>query len=216
MRHLRRSQLGRAGAESLRLVAVTDEPGADLDEWIAGVAAAARGGATMVQVRAKQTSSRELLEIVRRLVRSLSVPVIVNDRADIAIMAGAAGVHLGPDDLPVASVRALAPRSFIIGASLGTGEELAATRGADYVGIGPAFATASKPDAGPPLSFEEIVRLQQFAAVPAVAIGGITEANVRGLLAACPGLQGVAVLSALFGARDVESAAGALRAAIER
>jgi len=170
----------------------------------------------MVQVRAKRTSSRELLEIVKQLVTSLSVPVVVNDRADIAIMAGAAGVHLGPADLPVATVRALAPRSFIIGASLGSGEEIASARGADYVGIGPAFVTPSKADAGPPLAFEEIVRLHQFAGVPAVAIGGITAANVRGLLAACPGLQGVAVLSSLFGGGDVESAARALRAAIER
>lgn len=170
----------------------------------------------MVQVRAKQASSRELLEIVRRLVAALSVPVVVNDRADIAIMAGAAGVHLGHDDLPVGAVRALASRSFIIGASLGSGEEVASARGADYVGIGPAFATPSKTDAGSPLSFEEIARLQQFAAVPAVAIGGINEANVRGLLAACPGLQGVAVLSSLFGAGDVEVAARALRAAIEK
>lgn len=193
---------------------MTDEPGADLDEWIARVAAAARGGATMVQVRAKRTSSRELLEIVRRLVAAVSVPVVVNDRADIAIMAGAAGVHLGPDDLPGAAVRALAPHSFIVGASLGSGEELASARGADYVGIGPAFATLSKADAGSPLSFEEIVRLQRLAAVPAVAIGGITAANVRGLLAACPGIHGVAVLSALFGADDVEGAARALRAAI--
>lgn len=195
---------------------MTDEPGADLDEWFSRVAAAARGGATMVQVRAKQASSRELLEIVQRLVRSLSVPVLVNDRADIAIMAGAAGVHLGADDLPVTAVRALAPRSFVIGASLGSGEELASARGADYVGIGPAFATPSKTDAGTPLSFEEIARLQQFAGVPAVAIGGITEVNVRGLLAACPTLEGVAVLSALFGGDDVESAARALRGAIER
>ena len=170
----------------------------------------------MVQVRAKQASSRDLLEIVKRVVAAVSVPVVVNDRADIAIMAGAAGVHLGPDDLPVAAVRALAPRSFIIGASLGSGEEVASARGADYVGIGPAFGTASKGDAGPPLSFEEIAKLQQFAAAPAVAIGGITEANVRGLLAACPDLHGVAVLSSLFGVDDVEGAARALRAAIGR
>jgi thiamine-phosphate diphosphorylase len=116
----------------------------------------------------------------------------------------------------VAAVRALSPRSFIIGASLGSGEEVASARGADYVGIGPAFMTSSKSDAGVPLSFEEIARLRQFAAVPAVAIGGINEANVRGLLAACPDLQGVAVLSGLFGADDVESAARALRAAIGR
>lgn len=195
---------------------MTDEPGADRDEWIARVAAAARGGATMVQVRAKRASSAELLELVRRLVAALSVPVLVNDRADVAIMAGAAGVHLGPDDLPVAAVRALAPRSFIIGASLGSGEEVASARGADYVGIGPAFATQSKGDAGTPLSFEEIARLQKFAAVPAVAIGGISAANVRGLLAACPDLRGVAVLSSLFGVDDVEAAARTLRDAIEK
>lgn len=195
---------------------MTDEPWADRDDWLARVAAAARGGATMVQVRAKQTPSRELLDVVRRLVAAVTVPVVVNDRADVAIMAGAAGVHLGPDDLPVAAVRAIAPRAFIIGASLGSGDELASARGADYVGIGPAFATPSKTDAGTPLSFEEIGRLQEFAAVPAVAIGGITAANVRGLLAACPGLRGVAALSSLFGAGDVESAAAALRAAIGR
>lgn len=195
---------------------MTDEPGADRDEWVARVVAAARGGATMVQVRAKQTASGELLELVRRLVPALGVPVVVNDRADAAIMAGAAGVHLGPADLPVAAVRAIAPRSFIIGASLGSGGELGSARGADYVGIGPAFATPSKGDAGTPLSFEEIARLQQFAAVPAVAIGGITAANARGLLAACPDLSGVAALSSLFGADDVEAAARALWAAIER
>lgn len=195
---------------------MTDEPGTDLDEWIARVTAAARGGATMVQVRAKQASSRELLGIVRRLVPALNVPVVVNDRADIAIMAGAAGVHLGADDLPVSAVRAIAPRSFIIGASLGSRQEVASARGADYVGIGPAFATLSKTDAGTALSFEEIARLQQSAAVPAVAIGGITEANIRALLAACPDLQGVAVLSSLFGTADAENAAVALRAAIGR
>lgn len=178
--------------------------------------AAVRGGATMVQARAKRTSSRDLLELVRHLVSTLSVPVVVNDRADVAIMAGAAGVHLGPDDLPVASIRELAPPSFIIGASLGSRAELASARGADYVGIGPAFASPSKTDAGEPLSLEEIAELQRLAGVPAVAIGGITAANVRGLLTGCPELEGIAVVSSLFGADDVEAAARALRATIER
>lgn len=170
----------------------------------------------MVQARAKRTSSGELVELVRHLVSTLSVPVVVNDRADVAIMAGAAGVHLGSDDLPVASIRELAPPSFIIGASLGSRAELASARGADYVGIGPAFASPSKTDAGEPLSLKEIAELQSLAGVPAVAIGGITTANVRGLLAGCPELAGVAAVSSLFGADDVEAAARALRAAIER
>lgn len=170
----------------------------------------------MVQVRAKQTTPRELIEIVRRLVSLLPVPVIVNDRADIAIVAGAAGVHLGAEDLPVESVRAFAPPSFIIGASLGSTAELESARGADYVGIGPAFVTASKEDAGRPLSFAEITELQRVAGAPAVAIGGISSANAGEVLARCPGLAGVAALSSLFGSADVESAARALRAATGR
>lgn len=168
----------------------------------------------MVQVRAKQTSPRELIAIVGQLVSSLPVPVLVNDRADVAIMAGAAGVHLGAEDLPVASIRSFAPPSFIIGASLGSSAELKSARGADYVGIGPAFSTASKPDAGKPLSFTEITTLQRMAGVPAVAIGGISAANAGEVLASCSQLAGVAALSSLFAAADVESAARALRAAI--
>ena len=170
----------------------------------------------MVQVRAKETAARDLIEIVRQLVSSLPVPVIVNDRADVAVIAGAAGVHLGADDLPVEAVRSFAAPSFIIGASLGSRDELASARGSDYVGIGPAFVTASKSDAGRPLSFEEIAELERMAGAPAVAIGGISAANAGELLARCPGLAGVAALSSLFGADDVESAARALRAASGR
>lgn len=170
----------------------------------------------MVQVRAKQASSRELLEMVRHLVSELPVPVLVNDRADIAIMARAAGAHVGASDLPVAAIRAFAPPSFVIGASLGSHAELETARGADYVGIGPAYAASSKTDAGPPLSFAEITELQRLAGAPAIAIGGISAANAREILAGCPGLAGIAVVSSLFGARDVEAAARALRVAIGR
>lgn len=200
----------------MRLVAVTDEPDPDLSAWIERVAAAVRGGATSVQVRAKHAASRAFLEAVKQLVAILPVPVLVNDRADIAIMAGAAGVHLGSDDIPVASVRALAPAPFIIGASAGSRAELRAAAGADYVGIGPAFLSASKTDAGPPLALGEIGELSRLAGVPAIAIGGIDATNVRSVLDACPALAGVAVVSALFGARDVERAAAALRGAIGR
>ncbi|MGI8619128.1 MAG: thiamine phosphate synthase [Gemmatimonadaceae bacterium] len=197
-------------------MAVTDEPESDLGVWIGRVAAAVRGGATIVQVRAKQASPRDLLDIVKQLVPALPVPVLVNDRADIAIMAGAAGVHVGADDVPIAPIRAFAPPAFIIGASLGSRAELETARGADYVGIGPVFCTESKADAGSPLEFGEITELQRLAGVPAVAIGGISVANAREVLDACPCLAGVAALSSLFGAADVETAARALRDAIGR
>lgn len=206
----------RISPETLRLVAVTDEPGPDADTWVGRVAAAVRGGATLVQVRAKNASPRDLLDLVRRLVASLPVPVLVNDRADIAIMAGAAGVHLGERDLPVASIREFAPDPFIIGASLGSREELVSARGSDYVGIGPAFASRTKGDAGDALTIEDIVELERLSATPAIVIGGINASNVRALLDACPRLAGVAAVSALFGGDDVESAARVLRAAIGR
>ncbi|MGI9140455.1 MAG: thiamine phosphate synthase [Gemmatimonadaceae bacterium] len=208
--------LFRADPDWLRLVAVTDEPDPDLSAWIERVASAVRGGATSVQVRAKHAASLTVLDAVRQLVAILPVPVLVNDRADIAIMAGAAGVHLGSDDIPVATVRALAPAPFIIGASVGSRAELDAAGGADYVGIGPAFLSASKTDAGSPLLLGEIEELARLAGVPAIAIGGIDATNVRSVLDACPALAGVAVVSALFGARDVGRAATALRGAIER
>ncbi|MDQ3515760.1 MAG: thiamine phosphate synthase, partial [Gemmatimonadota bacterium] len=213
---LRPARLRRVDPDLLRLVTVTDEPGTDLDAWIARVASAVRGGATMVQVRSKKADPRTSLDIVKRLVSALPVPVVMNDRADIAIMAGAAGVHVGVDDVPVASIRSFAPPGFIIGASIGSRVEVEQARGADYIGIGPAFATSSKGDAGDPLSFAEIAELQALAGLPAVVIGGITPANVPELLKACPGVAGVAVVSSLFGADDVESAARLLRDAIGR
>lgn len=181
---------------------------------IAAIAEMVRGGVTMVQVRSKRLAPRQLLDLVKGLVATLPVPVIVNDRADIALMAGAAGVHVGSDDLPVPAIRSFAPEGFIIGASLGSAQELDSARGADYVGVGPAFVTSTKQDAGQPLTFSAIADLQRRAGVPAVAIGGITPDNAGALVTACPGLAGVAVVSALFGAADGESAAAALRDAI--
>lgn len=166
----------------------------------------------MVQLRAKLLSSRELLSLTRVLVRELRVPLIVNDRADVAILAGAAGVHLGADDLPVEKVRPLAPGGFIIGASLGSDEELAGVRGADYVGVGPVYDTASKPGAGSALGPVEAVRLIRASGLPGVAIGGVTALNAREVIDA--GADGIAVLSAV--SANPQSAARALRSAIEK
>ena len=166
----------------------------------------------MVQLRAKGLASGPLLELARVMVRDLKVPVILNDRADIAILAGAAGVHLGADDLPVGRVRALAPDGFIIGASVGNDDELGNARGADYVGVGPVYSTASKSDAGNALGVAEAARLITASGLPGAGIGGITVANAREVLDA--GAHGIAVLSALQ--RDPETAARALRSAIGR
>ena len=124
----------------LRLVAITDDGEDHRPTLVDRVAAAVRGGATSVQVRLKSASPREVVEITKTIIGRVDVPVIVNDRADIALAAGAAGVHVGEADLPVAAIRRFAPPGFIIGASLGSDAELPNAKDADYVGIGPVFA----------------------------------------------------------------------------
>jgi thiamine-phosphate pyrophosphorylase len=198
--------------ELLRLIAITDEPGESADRVLAWAHAAVRGGATMVQLRTKLTGSGVLLSLARILVNELPVPLIVNDRADVAILAGAAGVHLGADDLPVERVRVLAPTGFIIGASVGNDDELVGSRGADYVGVGPVYSTASKPDAGNALGPANAVRLIKASGLPGVGIGGITPHNAGEVIDA--GADGIAVLRAV--SADPETAARALRAAIGR
>src|SRR5690242_12695840 len=105
--------------DCLRLVAITDDLRDGTDGLVGRAAAAVRGGATMVQLRLKDIDPRELVQVARALVRALPVPVVVNDRADIALAAAAAGVHVGVDDLPASALRAVVPAGFIIGASVG-------------------------------------------------------------------------------------------------
>jgi thiamine-phosphate diphosphorylase len=199
-------------SHALRLIAITDDLRDGVDGLAARAAAAVRGGATMVQVRLKNADARLLAEVVRRFVRDLPVPVVVNDRVDVALAAGAAGVHVGADDLPVAAVRAIAPAMFIVGASLGSDDEAANAATADYVGIGPVFGTASKPDAGTAIGTSGFARLSALTGAPGIAIGGITPDNARALAAA--GAHGVAAMASIFGAADPERAARALRAAL--
>jgi len=142
------------------------------------------------------------------------VPVLVNDRADVALAVGAAGVHLGADDVPVAAIRGIAPPGFIIGASLGSPAEADNARAADYVGIGPVFATGSKDDAGAAIGVEGFAALRALGGLPTVGIGGITAATARAVMDA--DADGVAVISAVMGAADVEAAARALRTAVDR
>ena len=196
----------------LRLVAITDDAEAQRSTLVDRVAAAVRGGATSVQVRLKHASPREVVEIAKAIVARVPVPVIVNDRADIALAAGAAGVHVGEADLPVSAIRRFTPASFIIGASLGGDAELANAKEADYVGIGPLFTTDSKGDAGKEIGIEGFRKLAGLAGRPAIAVGGLSAERAAQVMAA--GGAGVAVINAIFSADDPESAARSIAAAI--
>ncbi|MFL5465309.1 MAG: thiamine phosphate synthase [Gemmatimonadaceae bacterium] len=195
----------------LRLVAITDDAEDRRATLVDRVTAAVRGGATSVQVRLKAAAPREVVEVTRAIIAKVSVPVIVNDRADIALAAGAAGVHVGEADLPVAAVRRFAPAGFIIGASLGTDAELPNAKDADYVGIGPVYSSDSK-DAGDAIGIAGFERLAALVERPAVAVGGITAD--RALQITTHGATGVAVINAIFKADDPESATRAIAAAI--
>lgn len=190
----------------LRLMLVTDDAlvaGRDLVEV---ARAAERGGITSLQLRLKHAAARDQVTLARALIAALTIPVLVNDRPDIALAAGAAGVHLGPGDLPAHLTRRIAPADFIIGVSVGSAEESLTARDADYWGVGPWSITDTKGDAGPALGsegFRAIVALSDGR--PCVAIGGIGPDDVALVRAA--GGAGVAVVSAILGASDPEAAA---------
>jgi thiamine-phosphate pyrophosphorylase len=196
----------------LRLIAITDDVRDGQTGLIARATAAVNGGATCVQLRLKDVAARDLVGVARELIKAVGVPVIVNDRADVAIAAGAAGVHLGADDVPVSAIRRIAPKGFLIGASVGSDAEVPLSAGADYAGVGPVFGTTSKDDAGEAIGLAEFNRLSTATGLPTVAIGGISAANARSAMEA--GAIGIAVISAIFGATDPLAAAQELASAI--
>ena len=149
---------------SLRLMVITDAALLAGRDAVDVCRAAVRGGATMVQVRAKGAPASEAVALTRALLAALPVPVIVNDRVDVAVAAGAAGAHLGQDDVPLDAVRPCVPPGFLLGVSVGSPAEAAraALLPADYWSVGPCFATGTKSDAGPPLGpagFAALARL---------------------------------------------------------
>jgi thiamine-phosphate pyrophosphorylase len=200
--------------ETLRLVAITDGVRGGASEIVQRALACVRGGATMVQLRLKDADARTQVEVARALIAALParIPIIMNDRADLAIAAGAAGVHVGPEDLPAAAVRRILGPARIVGVSVGNDAEALQASDADYVGIGPVYATASKGDAGNAIGVAELARLIALCARPAVGIGGIDATNAAAVIDA--GARGVAVIRALFSAADPEEAARSLRSAI--
>ena len=166
---------------------------------------AIQGGADTVQFRHKNATTRELIEIAQQMQAVCALhgrPLIVNDRADIALAVGAAGTHFGQDDMPIAIGRRILSPETIIGASARTEEKIleAISEGADYIGFGPIYQTSSKPDAETPKGLEQLRRMCEIAECPVIAIGGITLQTTAEVIRS--GAHGIAVISAVCGHPD--------------
>ncbi len=203
----------------LTLYVVTDPVLAGARGVVDTVRAAIQGGTTIVQLRDKTAETRALVEQARAL-RSVctahGVPLVINDRIDVALAAGADGVHVGQSDMPLAEARRLLGPGAIVGVSVRTIEELrdAERDGASYVAANGVWATPTKTDLGRPLGLEGLRALVQASKLPLVAIGGIQESNAADIASA--GAAGIAVVSAVMQASDPEAASRRLRAAFAR
>ena len=198
---------------TLRLMLVTDDALLAGRDPVLVCRAAVAGGVTAVQLRLKQVGPRALLETAVRLRDALPVPILVNDRPDVAAVAGL-GVHLGPDDLAPALARLVVGATSLIGASVGSAEEVTRGEAADYWGIGPWRTTGTKGDAGTALGAEGFAAIARAAgARPRLAIGGVRPEDVPELIEA--GATGVAVVSGILGAPDIEAAARRFAKALE-
>lgn len=199
---------------SLRLYAVTDRAWVGRQTLCQQVEAALQGGVTCVQLREKHLDRDAFLAEARQicaLCRRYGVPFIVNDDLDVALACGADGIHVGQDDMPAAEVRRRAGRRLIVGVSAHTPEEarLAEAAGADYLGAGAVFGSATKTDA----SLLTPAGLQAVCAavhIPVVAIGGVNAGNILQLQGS--GAAGAAVVSGIFGVPDITAACRELRA----
>ena len=177
--------------------------------------AAAAGGVDIVQLRDKQLDDDGLLEVAgeaRELCAALGVLLVVNDRPHVAVRAGADGVHVGQDDVAVAEVRSIVGDGMLVGLSTHTPEQIDAASGVDYIGVGPVHATPTKPGR-PAVGTVLVEYAARHARIPFFAIGGITQRNVRPVLAA--GARRVAVVRAIADAADPTAAARGLRDALE-
>ena len=211
-------------ADRLRLTVITDEVLARPRALSDVVREALAAGAPTIQLRLKGASARELLEATHTLmpiVRSAGALLIVNDRLDVALAAGADGVHLGPDDPPVLDARGAASDRaasgaraaadpFIVGYSVDTVDEAtrAEAEGADYLGVGAVYETAHKSDAGEVIGLEGLRRVVQAVSIPVVAIGGITPERARAV--AETGACGCAAIGAVMGSPEPGDAVRAL------
>ena len=182
------------------------------------VAAAIEGGVSSVQLREKDATTREFVAVARRikaLCASLAVPLIINDRVDVALAVNADGVHLGQDDLSYADARALLGPDAIIGVSVETMDDVARAEPSEaaYLGVSPIFATPTKPDTRGAWGLDGLRQVRRRSRHRLVAIGGLNAGNAGDAIAA--GADAVAVVSAICGASDPREAAAQLRRAID-
>ncbi|MBE6044875.1 thiamine phosphate synthase [Clostridium thermopalmarium] len=173
------------------------------------VEAAIKGGVTLVQVREKDASTREFYKIakeVKEITSKYNIPLLINDRIDIALAIDAEGVHLGQSDMPIKLARKILGEDKIIGISANTLEEAleAQKAGADYLGIGPVFYTGTKKDIDEPIGVHGLKEITQNIRIPSVAIGGINKENAESVLET--GVNGISVISAILGSEDIEKA----------
>ena len=205
-----------ASVIDLRLYLVTDREQAGARGVAATVAAALDGGVTVVQLRDKHAGTRELIEQARAL-RAIcarrGVPLIINDRVDVAMVAEADGVHLGQSDMALVDARRLLGPESIVGVSVRTDDEVraAAREGATYVAANGVWATATKTDFGAPLGLDGLRSMIESSTLPMVAIGGIDTTNAWALAQA--GCDGIAVVSAVMKSPDPADACRRLRRA---
>jgi len=213
--------IARPAAACLRLLAIADLALIEQDRLLEQVEAAILGGATAIQLRGKKQSAGELLaaaDLLHGFLSPAGVPLFVNDRVDVAALAGVEGVHLGDDDLPLSHARRLLDGGAWIGR---TARDLASARaaeaaGADYLGAGTVYPGGTKPGV-PVIGLDGLAAVARGTRLPVVAIGGITAERARACVGA--GAVGVAVIGALFAgnptAKHVREQAAAIRAAVE-
>lgn len=205
-------------SSAYRLCLVTDRDLARGRSLVDVVAAAVAGGVSMVQLREKTATTRVFLEEARALkalLEPLHVPLIINDRVDIALAVDAEGVHVGQTDMPVDQVRALLPPGRIVGLSITNETQMTAAdaRRADYLGVGPLYLQQTKADASTPLGVEGFRALRAKTRLPVMAIGGLKADNSAPVIAA--GADGLAVVSGIVSADDPRAAAAAFAALFE-
>ena len=204
--------------EQLLLYGVTDRTWVGKQTLLEQIEDALRGGVTILQLREKhldeETFVQEAVE-VRELCHRYGVPLIINDNVEVALRSGADGVHVGIEDAPVAEIRRRVGPDFIIGATAKTVEQakLAEESGADYLGVGAVFPSPTKKTAIR-ITTERLKEICASVSIPAVAIGGIGLANVGEI--AGGGMAGIAAVSAIFGADDIQTAAEQLKAEARR
>ncbi|WP_088070710.1 thiamine phosphate synthase [Gottfriedia luciferensis] len=192
-----------------KLYLVTDRDVLGSRNLVNAVEEAIKGGTTIVQIREKNCSSLDFYQVamqVKEVTTKYNVPLIINDRLDIALAIKADGLHIGQEDLPLTVVRKIVGEDMIIGVSATTLEEavLAQEQGADYVGIGSMYPTSTKLDAKP-VTFDDLRAIRKAVKIPIVGIGGITADNVSELMET--NIDGVAIVSAILGKEDIKEAA---------